>query len=189
MTGNHTINLPGIGPVLLAASPRAKRLVLSIRPFKGVRLAVPAGVSREHATAFLDAKRPWLENHLPRIRKMEAELTARAARTPAIEPAAAAARLLARLQRLADQHGFAYNRVTIRNQRSRWGSCSAANNISLNIKLAALPANLVDYVLLHELLHTRIKNHGPLFWAELDTLVGDARRCRQALRAYHLEML
>ena len=189
MTRNQTIDLPGIGPVLISPSRRAKRLVLSLRPFKGVRLAVPVGVSREQATAFLVSKHPWLAHHLPRIRRLEAELAARAGEAPAIDRQDAARRLGGRLRELALRHGFVYNRVTIRNQRTRWGSCSAANNISLNMKLVALPPELVDYVLLHELLHTRIKNHGPAFWAELERLAGGARAKRARLKEYHLAVL
>jgi predicted metal-dependent hydrolase len=66
--------------------------------------------------------------------------------------------------------------VTIRNQKTRWGSCSAKNNLSLNIKLALLPDELRDLILVHELVHTRIKNHGPDFWRELKSIYPDARK-------------
>ena len=184
-----TIELPSIGPVLMAPSLRASRLILSIRPFKGIRLAIPVGVSRQQAAAFLNAKRPWLLAHLPRIRQMEAELAAQAERLPPIDKKDAHEKLTARLAVLAGRHGFSYERVTIRNQKSRWGSCSATNNISLNMKLMALPDELIDYVLLHELLHTIIKNHGPAFWAELEQLVTQAKGKRQRLKAYSLAVL
>ena len=184
-----TIELPDIGPVLMAPSRRAGRLVLSIRPFKGIRLAIPEGVSHQRAKAFLDAKRPWLQNHLPRIKQMEAELTARAEQLPPIDKKLAREKLTTRLDELAKQHNFTYHRVTIRNQKSRWGSCSATNNISLNMKLMALPDSLIDYVLLHELLHTQIKNHGPAFWAKLDMLVANAKGKRAQLKAYPLAVI
>jgi len=184
-----TIDIPELGPVLMAPSRRAGRLILSIRPFKGIRLAIPAGVSQKQATAFLDAKVPWLHAHLPRIKQMERELAARAAQLPPIDKKKAHAKLTGRLTHLAGQHGFCYNRVTIRNQKSRWGSCSATNNISLNMKLMALPDELIDYVLLHELLHTRIKNHGPAFWAELELLATGARDKRARLKAYPLTVI
>ncbi|MFC2065463.1 M48 family metallopeptidase [Chloroflexota bacterium] len=57
---------------------------------------------------------------------------------------------------MAVQHSFTYNRVTIRNQKTRWGSCSHKNNISLNMKLVLLPEDLVGYVILYELVHTKI---------------------------------
>ena len=71
----------------------------------------------------------------------------------------------ARLQRISIATGLKWNRLSIRGQKTRWGSCSAKGNISLNFKLLFLPANLVDHVLLHELVHTREMNHSHRFWA------------------------
>ncbi|RIH65589.1 M48 family peptidase [Mariniphaga sediminis] len=76
--------------------------------------------------------------------------------------------LPARLQELAREHGFRYGKVSIRNNKRNWGSCSSRNNISLNLHMMKLPDELIDYILLHELVHTEIKNHGPLFWEKLD---------------------
>lgn len=93
--------------------------------------------------------------------------------------------LPARLEKLAEQHGFRYRRVSIRSNRSNWGSCSASNNISLNLRMMKLPDHLIDYILLHELVHTRVKNHGPEFWALLDTLTdGRARELAKEVRQY-----
>ncbi len=83
--------------------------------------------------------------------------------------------IISRLNELADKHGFTYNKVTIRHQKSRWGSCSSQNNISLNIAIARLPDKLRDYVILHELVHIRVKNHSRVFWNELDKYVGNAK--------------
>ena len=74
-----------------------------------------------------------------------------------------------RLAALAELHGFHYNRVTIRGQKTRWGSCSSSKNINLNYKLLFLEPSLVDYVLIHELCHTLEMNHSAKFW----NLVGD----------------
>ncbi|NOY95722.1 MAG: M48 family metallopeptidase [Chlorobi bacterium] len=68
-----------------------------------------------------------------------------------------------RIRHLAALHGFSYNKVTIRNNRSNWGSCSGRNNISLNLHLMKLPYHLIDFILLHELTHTVEKNHGKRF--------------------------
>lgn len=184
-----TIDVPGVGPVLMAPSRRAGRLVLSIRPFKGIRLAIPAWITRQQATAFLHNNRSWLQAHLPRIQKMETRLAAQATLVPPVDKDQAHKKLTLRLAELAQSHNFTYNRVTMRNQKTRWGSCSADNNISLNIKLMALPDDLRDYVLLHELLHTRIKNHSPAFWAELGRLVDDVYEKRKRLKGYHLALI
>jgi len=94
-------------------------------------------------------------------------------------------RLVDRLNYLALKHGFEYNRVFIRNQKTRWGSCSGKNNINLNVNLVRLPDELMDYTILHELVHTRVKNHGKRFWAQLERLLGDARKLDRALNDYN----
>jgi hypothetical protein len=81
--------------------------------------------------------------------------------------------LLPRLSYLASKYGFRYGKVTIRNNKTNWGSCSAGNNISLNLNLMKLPDHLIDYILLHELAHTKVRNHGPAFWKLMDELTGN----------------
>lgn len=72
-----------------------------------------------------------------------------------------------RLQALAQKHQFKYQHCTIRHAKTRWGSCSGQGNISLNAALMLLPVELLDYVLLHELCHTRQMNHSDKFWREM----------------------
>lgn len=86
------------------------------------------------------------------------------------------------LENLARQHGFSFSRLTVRRMKSRWGSCSPVNNISLNSGLIFLPDELVHYVCLHELVHTVHKNHGRSFWDMLTTLMPEAPMLRRDLR-------
>jgi predicted metal-dependent hydrolase len=76
----------------------------------------------------------------------------------------ARAELVPRLYELAAQHGLAIRRVTIRNQRSRWGSCSRTGAVALNYRLVQMPSAVADYVLLHELMHLKQQNHSRRFW-------------------------
>ncbi len=87
---------------------------------------------------------------------------------------------------MAELHGFQFNKATVKNQRTLWGSCSPRNNINLNVNLLRLPAELRDYVILHELVHTRHKNHSRAFWQELDQIVGSGKQFQRQLRAYRL---
>lgn len=90
-----------------------------------------------------------------------------------------------RLHKIAEKHGFRYNKVTIRNNRRNWGSCSSKNNISLNLQMMKLPDELIDYILLHELVHTEIKNHSPKFWSRMDELTGNqARELAKQVKQY-----
>ena len=95
--------------------------------------------------------------------------------------------LIQRLDYLADKYGFTYNRIFIKNQRTRWGSCSSKDNISLNMKLVRLPLEMQDYVILHELVHTKHKNHSKKFWQTVDKLVGDSKQLRRQMRKYRLK--
>ena len=70
-----------------------------------------------------------------------------------------------RVRELAGTHGFKYEKVRIKNQKTRWGSCSAKRNINLNLRLMMAPDDAIDYVIIHELCHLRELNHNPAFWA------------------------
>ncbi len=93
--------------------------------------------------------------------------------------------LPAKVAELAHKHGFQFGRVTIRNNKRNWGSCSSKNNISLNLQMMKLPDELIEYIILHELVHTKIKNHGPLFWQKLDELTHfRAKKMAKLVRQY-----
>jgi len=90
-----------------------------------------------------------------------------------------------RVERLANRFGYKFSRVSIKRATTRWGSCSAKNNINLSIFLMKLPDELIDYIILHELCHTVHKNHGSKFWAELDRITeGNAKKLSKEVRTY-----
>ncbi len=105
------------------------------------------------------------------------------------ESGAAREQLVARLEELARRHGFVYNRVFVRRQKTRWGSCSARRNISLNINIVRLPPELRDYILLHELMHTRFLNHSRRFWTELEKIAGDVEALNARMKRYSAMLL
>lgn len=90
------------------------------------------------------------------------------------------------LQMWAERYGLSYKKVRITGAKSRWGSCTATRTISLSCYLMLVPARLMDYVLLHELAHTREMNHGERFWKLLNEMTeGQALRLRAELRKFH----
>jgi len=92
--------------------------------------------------------------------------------------------LTRRVGELAAQHGCQVKRVVVRNQRTRWGSCSCHGAISLNWRLIQLPEQVRDYIIIHELMHLRHLNHSPRFWAEVERSCPDYRRAEDWLKRH-----
>ncbi len=80
-------------------------------------------------------------------------------------------------------YNYSFKRVTIRNQKSRWGSCSSNGALSFNVHLLVLPEILQDYVVVHELCHLKEMNHSPRFWSLVQECIPEYKKCRRALRA------
>jgi predicted metal-dependent hydrolase len=89
-----------------------------------------------------------------------------------------------RIEILSTQHGFTYNRLTLRNQKTRWGSCSKKKNISLNWKLIKTPLQVIDYVILHELTHTEFFDHSKSFWQKLSQICPEYKQSLAWLKKY-----
>jgi len=180
-----TIEIPSIGTVTIVKSQRAKHIRITIKPDQTITLTIPKGQSVDRAKQFLHTKIPWITKHQHRFSK--SENTETNLPRPKINESEAGDMLVGRLEELAKIHNFKYARIAIRNQKTKWGSCSAKNNINLNINLARLPDELRDYVILHELVHTRFKNHSKKFWAELDKVIGtSAKELSKKIRKYRL---
>ena len=92
-----------------------------------------------------------------------------------------------RLKELAEKHGFKFQDVSIKNTKTRWGSCSFANNINLNLHLMRVPEHLIDYVLLHELAHTVEKNHGDKFWSLLEKCYPNSKKADKEMNNYRTQ--
>ena len=183
------MEVAGIGTVRFHRSRRARRVIITVSPTAGVRVSVPRRVTFLKAEEFVETKRKWIQKHLALIAQNEQRRQALGQALQIVDRAASGKKLTDRLYQLAGIHGFTCNRVTVRQQKTRWGSCSPKNTISLNVKLALLPEELCDYVILHELVHTRIHNHGKKFWAELDKYVPDSKAIAKRLRKNDMVLL
>lgn len=137
--------------------------------------AKPAG--RVSGTSVTVSHPPEMGPEHPAVQKAAREASVRALRSQA-------ERLLPqRLAGLAGTHGFTYSGVRIKRLTSRWGSCDQDGMIALSLFLMQLPWEYIDYVLLHELMHTRIMRHGPDFWQAMLELEPRAKALRKSLRA------
>ena len=141
----------------------------------------PLHMGEEAVRRFVDSKAAWIRKHLerraaaPQSPKLSAaeleELTVRARQVFA-----------QRVGYFAPLVGVTYGRITIRHQRSRWGSCSAKGNLNFNCLLLLAPPEVLDYVVVHELCHRKQMNHSPAFWAEVEKRLPDYRENRRWLR-------
>jgi predicted metal-dependent hydrolase len=189
MGSSQIIDIEDIGPVVVEHSTRARRLTVTVNLEGRIRAAVPRGISFESALDFVRQKKNWIKKTLDRIQQMKDRQRQLITLTSPIDKEQAKEVLVKRLTELAKQHSLHFNRVHIRNQRSRWGSCSRNNDISLNMKIMVLSEDMRDYVLLHELVHTKVYNHSPKFWAELNKYVPDAKAKDKRLRWYDLRRI
>ncbi len=150
-----------------------------VRADGSVKLTMPYGVEVGRAWAFMESRTEWVEQARA---KVMANRQNRAGAQPMSEQELAEERerlrvaakgyLPNRVAELSAQTGLQCGRVSIRASRTRWGSCSARNDINLSLYLMRLPAELIDFVILHELCHVRHKNHSAQFHALLNTLCG-----------------
>ncbi len=178
--------------ITTVCSPRARRITLTVKPSGEVRVSYPRFVDIRRVEAFVAEKREWIErawarlaerrNALPPTLSDEEQraLTERLRRE-------ARATLPQRLKELSEATGLRYGKLSIRAARTKWGSCSGRNDISLSLYLMTLPEHLRDFVMLHELCHTLHHNHSPRFHALLDSLCGGREKAlSRELRAYSI---
>ena len=160
-----------VGEVKLVRSVRARRISIRVHPVKGVTVTVPCFAGYDSGLKFYLSRRDWVIKAVQRQKRNICDCIHLAPEQVERLRAQAKEYLPSRLAFLAAKYGFVYNRVTIKHNRSNWGSCSTRGNINLNLNLMRLPVLLADYVLLHELCHLRHPDHGGDFHALLETIL------------------
>ncbi len=173
-------------PYTLRASSRAKRLGISVHPGGHVIVTVPkarkAFFLTPYIEGFIEKHRDWLMRARKRLLHAAPALPG-GKRDYNKNKERARGLVHERLKHLNQHYGFMYGRVSIRNTRTRWGSCSRKGNLNFNYKLIYLPSELVDYVVVHELCHLMHFDHSPRFWAEVARVSPEYKRLRRELRA------
>ncbi len=185
---SRTFILDGVGPVVFEKSRRARRITLTVRASRGVRVVVPWRASYDEARNVAVAKLGWVRRTLARVERARRCCREAVLAAELLDRRSAKSYLSGRLEALAREHGYRPGRLSVRRQGTVWGSASPSGRIQLNALLAVVPQDLADYVILHELVHTRIRGHGRKFWAELENHMPDARRRQSGLRDYSLAL-
>lgn len=151
----------------------------------GIIVRAPKGMSRRKINSFLYEKRGWIEKHLKKMKERKALLEEQQPFTMnEIKELADKALIVIpeKVKKYALLVGVDYGRITIRNQRTRWGSCSSKGNLNFNCLLLLFPDEVIDYVVVHELCHRKHMNHSAEFYAEVERVFPEYRRCRKWLK-------
>jgi predicted metal-dependent hydrolase len=156
----------------------ARRYILRVLDDGTLRVTLPPRGSKREAQAFVERSAPWIEQQRRRVRPAAPveRQNVSALRQRAAEELPPA------LRELAAQHGISVGRVSIRNQRSRWGACSSRGSITLNWRLVLVPDFVREYVMIHELMHRREMNHSQRFWRHVAAACPRAGEARRWLR-------
>lgn len=167
-----------------------KSLGLEVRDANTVLARIPTRVSDRELKAFVENHRSWI------LEKTEvmAEREEKRKSTPAPPPELLSKtdrmkiqlKIGKRVRHYCEAMGVTVDYVTVKNQKTRWGSCSAKGNVNFNYQLAFLPDELLDYVVIHELAHRRHMNHSRAFWAEVEKYCPDYLERREQLKEYSL---
>lgn len=166
---------------------RSKRKTLSIEITADARVLVraPLRMPQAQIQKFISEKSRWIEDHVTRAQERlrgqaeEETLTEQQIR----ELADRALKIIPeRAAFYAEKMGVTYGRITIRKQKTRWGSCSGEGNLNFNCLLMLAPPEVLDYVVVHELCHRREMNHSPAFWGEVEKVLPGYKEQRKWLR-------
>ena len=170
-------------PYQVRVRRRSRYLSVCVR-VSGITITVPSGVSSATVERFVEAKSPWIRRTLERFRSA-AKKVSPAEILPYDRCKARARRLVRGRVKLYNLFfGFSVRRITVKDLRSRWGSCSDAGNLNFNYRVLFLPDHLLDYVVVHELCHIRHLDHSDGFWNLVASALPDYRERRQELRQY-----
>jgi predicted metal-dependent hydrolase len=173
------------GALTFVRHPRARRYVVRVNVDGTVRVTIPKWGSKREGAAFAESQGAWIAKQRERVERERArprlELPPEVVKEARVR---AARELPVRLRQLAARHGCAVARISIRSQRSRWGSCSPNGHICLNWRLVLAPDWVRDYVLIHELMHLKRMDHSPKFWKLVEAACPEWRVARRWLKNY-----
>lgn len=162
---------------------RSKRKTIAIQVKKDGNIVVrsPYSVSRRQIEEFLSEKRQWIEKQQEKLRSMQ-ENRLEVTDEMRLSGIRMAKRMIPeRVEYYASIMGVTYGRITIREQKTRWGSCSGKGNLNFNWKLVLMPEGALDYVVVHELAHRKEMNHSKAFWEIVGEVLPDYRERKKLL--------
>ena len=171
-----------------------KTVAIQVNSDLSVTVRAPRSASEKDIEEILKKKEAWISKHIEKIKKtkerLEAEPTEKLTREKVIALAEEALKVIpARVEYFAKVIGVTYGKITIRNQKTRWGSCSSKGNLNFNCLLMMAPPEVLDYVVVHELCHRKQMNHSKAFWSEVEKVLPDYKEARKWLKEEGSQMI
>jgi hypothetical protein len=145
-------------------SKRAKRIRISVSQEKGIVVTIPRGFSERIANKFLEEKKDWINSKVKLFSGIDKRIIKHSRKDYLEKKEEVRGLISERISFLNYDNEFKFNRISIKNLSSRWGSCSTKGNLNFNYRMIYLPNNLIDYIIIHELCHLKEMNHSQRFW-------------------------
>ena len=171
-----------------------KTVAIQVNSDLSVTVRAPRSASEKDIEEILKKKEVWISKHIEKMKKtkerFEAEPTEKLTREKVIALAEEALKVIpAKVEYFAKVIGVTYGKITIRNQKTRWGSCSSKGNLNFNCLLMLAPPEVLDYVVVHELCHRKQMNHSKAFWLEVEKVLPDYKEVRKWLKEEGSQMI
>lgn len=181
----------GLGEIRISVIRSARKsLGLEVRDANTVLARIPTRVSDRELKAFVENHRSWILEKTAVMAEREENRKSTPAPLPELlsktDWMKIQLKIGKRVRHYCETMGVTVGYVTVKSQKTRWGSCSAKGNVNFNYQLAFLPDELLDYVVIHELAHRRHMDHSMAFWAEVEKYCPDYRERRERLKEYSL---
>ena len=164
---------------------KRKTIAIHIKSADEVIVRAPYRMPDKDIQSFVDKHREWIEKKLENIRQLieKSDSIGKLTEAELEELVFSAGRVIPeRVKLYAPMVGVDYGRITIRNQKTRWGSCSSNGNLSFNVALMRVPLEILDYVVVHELCHRKEMNHSKRFWSEVEKIIPDYKQREKWLK-------
>ena len=171
-----------------------KTVAIQVNSDLSVTVRAPRSVSEKDLEEILKKKEAWISKHIEKIKetkeRFEAEPTEKLTREKVIALAEEALKVIPeRVEYFAKVIGVTYGKITVRNQKTRWGSCSSKGNLNFNCLLMLAPPEVLDYVVVHELCHRKQMNHSKAFWLEVEKVLPNYKEVRKWLKEEGSQMI
>ena len=172
---------------ILRESNRAKTVNVTLHRDGLVVVSLPKRAKERDAERFLREKEKWILSHLEKVRNDKGiYLPNHKGHELYLLKEYASLFIKRKIEQLNQHYKFKISKISVKNQKSQWGSCSTKKNLNFTYKIILLPSKLAEYVIAHELCHIQEFNHSKNFWNLLEEMVPESRELNKELRQYYL---